>query len=134
MKNYVCFIYTGYIFETNKNTYLNSIIALNPDVLINAKKKDQNRNKDINHPLYGMPILLKDNIDALPMSTTAGAAALRNNIPINDAFIVKQLRKKGALILGRLTLVNGQYYFCEGCPLGYSNWGQTFKSLWEDGI
>lgn len=122
------YLYRIYLFETNKNTYLNSIIALNPNVLINAKKKDQNRYKEINHPLYGMPILLKDNIDALPMSTTAGAAALRNNIPINDAFIVKQLRKKGALILGKVNLSEWAYYFCEGCPLGYSAiGGQTLN-------
>ena len=122
------YLYRIYLFETNKNTYLNSIITLNPNVLINARKKDQNRNKDISHPLYGMPILLKDNIDALPMPTTAGAAALKNNIPINDAFLVKQLRKKGALILGKVNLSEWAYYFCEGCPLGYSAiGGQTLN-------
>ena len=52
----------------------------------------------------------------------------RNNIPINDAFIVKQLRKKGALILGKVNLSEWAYYFCEGCPLGYSAiGGQTLN-------
>ena len=117
------YLYRIYLFETNKNTYLNSIIALNPDVLINAKKKDQNRYKEINHPLYGIPILIKDNIDALPMSTTAGSAAFKNNIPNNDSFLVKRLKEKGALILGKVNLSEWAYYFCQDCPLGYSALG-----------
>ena len=46
------YLFRIYYFETNRDTYLNAIISLNPDVLDNAKQLDKNREKQINHPLY----------------------------------------------------------------------------------
>ena len=86
------YLYRIYRFETARDTYLNAIIALNPEVLEQARMRDQNRAQELSHPLYGMPILLKDNINALPMATTAGAAAFKDNIPSDDAFLVKRLK------------------------------------------
>ena len=117
------YLYRIYYFELQRETYLNAIIALNPNVLKEAREKDRKRKADITHPIYGMPILLKDNINALPMATTAGAAAFRENTPQRDAFLVKQLKAKGALILGKVNLSEWAYYFCQGCPLGYSAMG-----------
>jgi len=117
------YLYRIYRFETDKNTYLNAIISLNPEVLSQARLCDKNREKALQHPLYGIPILLKDNINATPMATTAGAAAFQNNYPQEDAFLVKRLREKGGLILGKVNLSEWAYYFCSGCPLGYSAMG-----------
>ena len=80
------------------------------------------------HLIYGMPILLKDNINTAAMPTTAGAAILENHVPDEDAFVVKQLKDKGALILGKVNLSEWAYYFCAGCPVGYSAvGGQTLN-------
>ena len=117
------YLYRIYRFETARDSYLNAIIALNPEVLEQARMRDQNRAHELSHPLYGMPILLKDNINALPMATTAGAAAFKDNLPSDDAFLVKRLKAKGALILGKVNLSEWAYYFCQGCPLGYSAMG-----------
>jgi len=117
------YLYRIYRFETDKNTYLNAIISLNPEVLSQARLCDKNREKALQHPLYGIPILLKDNINATPMATTAGAAAFQNNYPQEDAFLVKRLRENGGLILGKVNLSEWAYYFCSGCPLGYSAMG-----------
>ena len=117
------YIYRMYKYENNPKTYLNALIALNPEVLSQARMRDQNRKQDLSHPLYGIPILLKDNINATPMATTAGAAAFKENVPAEDAFLVKKLREKGALILGKVNLSEWAYYFCQGCPLGYSALG-----------
>jgi amidase len=74
-----------------------------------------------------MPILLKDNINAAGMPTTAGAAALQEN-RAEDAFIVKQLKNNGALILGKANLSEWAYFFCGDCPSGYSAvGGQTLN-------
>ena len=67
-----------------------------------------------------MPILLKDNINTKGMPTTAGALALVDNKNTEDAFIVKRLKEEGALILGKANLSEWAYYFCSGCPVGYS--------------
>ena len=79
------------------------------------------------HPIFAMPILLKDNIGTAGMNTTAGAIALKDN-ESQDAFIVEQLKKNRALILGKVNLSEWAYYMCNGCPLGYSAiGGQTLN-------
>lgn len=86
---------------------LNSVIELNPDALEIAEKMDAERKAGIvRSPLHGIPILLKDNIDtADKMHTTAGSLALIDlPTPTNDAFIVRQLRQAGAVIIGKTNL------------------------------
>ena len=117
------YLFRIYYFEIQQETYLNSIISLNPKVLDQAREKDSNKNQDLDNPVYGMPILLKDNINSLSMATTAGAAVFQNNISQKDAFIVGQLKAKGALILGKANMSEWAYYFCQGCPVGYSAMG-----------
>jgi amidase len=124
-------------FESNPNTTLHAILALNPKVIEQAKEKDRQQQKN-QHPIYGMPILLKDNINTQDMPTTAGAAYLQDHTTENDAFVVSQLQAKGALILGKVNLSEWAYYFCDGCPLGYSAvGGQTLnpygRRLFETG-
>ena len=107
---------------------LNSVIALNSDVVEQAKEKDhQLKNRMRKHPIFGMPILLKDNINASGMPTTAGAIAMTDN-RTSDAFIVTQLKQNGALILGKTNLSEWAYFFCGECPSGYSAvGGQTLN-------
>ncbi len=115
-------------FESDSTKSLNAIIALNPDVVKQAKLLDQ-KSAEVNpNSLYGMPILLKDNINTENMKTTAGAAVLKDNRSKEDAFIVKKLKENNALILGKLNLSEWAYFFCSGCPLGYSAvGGQTLN-------
>ncbi len=86
--------------------FLNSIIELNPDALEIADKLDAERKAGkVRGPLHGIPVLVKDNIDTHDkMQTTAGSLALEGNYAAKDAFIVKQLRKAGAVILGKTNL------------------------------
>ncbi|NCT09497.1 MAG: amidase [Flavobacteriia bacterium] len=115
-------------FESDSTLSLNSIIALNPDVVKQAKEKDKNAKNIADFSVYGMPILLKDNINTNNMPTTAGAVALKDNQTKNDAFIVEKLKENGALILGKVNLSEWAYFFCSGCPLGYSAiGGQTLN-------
>jgi amidase len=117
------YIYRIYRFELDRTCFLNALISLNPNVMEQARQHDRDRQEGMDHPLYGMPILLKDNIDATPMATTAGAAAMVNNFPAQDAFIVEKLKAKGALILGKVNMSEWAYYFCQECPVGYSALG-----------
>jgi amidase len=115
-------------FESDSTLSLNSIISLNPDVVNQAKEKDKNAKNIPDFSVYGMPILLKDNINTNNMPTTAGAVALKDNQTKNDAFIVEKLKESGALILGKVNLSEWAYFFCSGCPLGYSAiGGQTLN-------
>ncbi|MFN0729048.1 amidase family protein [Polaribacter gochangensis] len=115
-------------FESDSTKSLNSIIALNPNVLKEARQKDKEKGANSEYSIYGMPILLKDNINTNDMPTTAGAIALVENKNTEDAFIVEKLRAHGALILGKVNLSEWAYFFCSGCPLGYSAvGGQTLN-------
>jgi amidase len=89
---------------------LHSILEINPDAAASAAKLDRQRAQKkgagaaagAGKPLFGVPIVLKDNIDtADAMHTTAGSLALLDSRPARDAFIVRRLRAAGALILGK---------------------------------
>ena len=110
-----------YLIEFNKNTFLNSIISINKNVLDEAKLKDIQGNSDI-YSIFGIPILLKDNIGFESLPTTAGAHSLQKNYT-KDAYIVEKLKEKGALILGKTNLSEWANYFCSGCPNGYTAMG-----------
>jgi amidase len=100
-------LYLERIEAVDKNgPYLNSVIEVNPDALDIADMLDVERKAGkVRGALHGIPILIKDNIDTHDrMQTTAGSLALEGNISVKDAFIVKQLRKAGALILGKTNL------------------------------
>jgi len=103
--------YLARIHEIDKaGPMLNAVIEINPDALQIAEAFDQERKaKGPRGPLHGIPILLKDNIDTGDrMNTTAGSLALVNSHPDSrpqrDAFVASQLRKAGAVILGKTNL------------------------------
>ena len=113
--------------ESDSSTTLHAVVALNPEAIQEARECDRQR-EEAAHPIYGMPILLKDNINTANMPTTAGAALLADHTPPSNAFIVDQLSAKGALILGKVNLSEWAYFFCDDCPLGYSAvGGQTLN-------
>ncbi len=120
------YLYRIYKYELDNATTLNTVIALNEDVVAAARKLDELKNigteSDMQHPIFGMPILLKDNINTYGMKTTAGSIALVEN-EVEDSFIVKELKKNGALILGKVNLSEWAYFLCSGCPVGYSAYG-----------
>jgi amidase len=113
--------------ETNKDLALNAIISINPRVVAQAEELDALQAKK-QHPIYGMPILLKDNINTKNMITTVGAVALMDNQTEIDAKIVTNLKSHGALILGKANLSEWANFLCDGCPNGYSAiGGQTLN-------
>jgi amidase len=52
-------------------------------------------------PLHGVPVTIKLNVDVRGEATTNGVAANRNLIAPEDSAVVANLRKAGAIILGR---------------------------------
>jgi len=84
---------------------VNSVIQLNPDALVLARNADAMRRRGANGPLLGIPVLLKDNIDTGDkMQTTAGSFALAGTAALQDSTVVTNLRRAGAVILGKTTL------------------------------
>lgn len=82
---------------------VNAVRALDPTALAQARALDRQRRA--RGPLFGLPILIKDNIEvAGPLPTTAGSLALAGNVTNRDAPLVAKLRAAGAVILGKTNL------------------------------
>src|SRR4051812_4814814 len=108
----------------NAGPRLNAFLTVNPHALDEARALDAARHPGIaRSPLYGIPVMLKDNVDTADMPTTAGSVALEGSIPPNDAFITKKLRDAGAIILGKGTLTEFANFLANGMPTGYSSLG-----------
>jgi amidase len=79
-------------------------------------------------PLHGIPVLIKDNIDTGDnMHTTAGAAAIADNFAKQDAFIVRQLRQAGAVLLGKTNLSEWANFRSTRSTSGWSSRGGQTK-------
>lgn len=83
-----------------------SVIEVNPDALAMATAADTERKSGHTRgAMHGIPVLIKDNIDTADrMQTTAGSLALLGSKPKQDSFVAQQLRKAGAVILGKTNL------------------------------
>jgi amidase len=117
------------------DAYEESGPAINAYQLVNENAVRQARQLDALHssvfwrrghsrmPLFGVPVLLKDNIDTRDMPTAAGSVALNGSLPPDDAFITKKLRAAGAVVLGKGTLTEFANFIAVGMPTGYSSLG-----------
>ncbi len=84
---------------------LRSVLALDPDALTNAQRLDDERaNGALRSPLHGVPILVKDNVEAVGLPGTAGSTALIGRPVPHDAPLVTKLRDAGLVILGSTNL------------------------------
>jgi amidase len=100
---------------------INAVTQINPLALEEAKKADAERAKGKSlGPAAGLPILLKDIIDATPMYTTAGDWALRESFPEKDSGVARNLREHGVIILGKVGLSEWANSFGSQ-PSGFSN-------------
>lgn len=108
-----------------KGPRLNAVIEINPDALAMAKKLDQERKAGkVRGPMHGIPVLVKDNIDTSDqMMTTAGSLALEGHKATQDAFVVAQLRKAGAVILGKTNLSEWANFRSTRSSSGWSSRG-----------
>jgi aspartyl-tRNA(Asn)/glutamyl-tRNA(Gln) amidotransferase subunit A len=60
-------------------------------------------------PLHGVPIALKDLYDTAGVRTTGGSTILADRVPEADATVVRRLREAGAIVLGKLHMVEFAY-------------------------
>ena len=88
-----------------KGPRINSIVTLNAAALEEADRLDEAyRTSGLVGPLHGIPVMLKDQIDAAGMPTTLGSVLFRDYYPDQDAFVTTKLKEAGAIILAKVTL------------------------------
>ncbi|MDK2756550.1 MAG: amidase [Blastomonas fulva] len=113
-----------------KGPKLNSVIAVMPGAIEEARMLDAERKAGtLRGPLHGIPILIKDNIEAKgPVPTTAGSTALLANVTERDAPLVARLRAAGAIILGKTNLSQWANIRSDNSVSGWSSVGGLVKN------
>ncbi|GAA5192416.1 hypothetical protein GCM10023322_51970 [Rugosimonospora acidiphila] len=104
---------------------IQAVRDLNSHAIDDARTLDKQRKdkKKPHGPLYGLPVLLDDSIDARGMPTTGGSIALQNSTPRDDSAIVARLRAAGAIVLGKTNVTELNGVFDTNLPEGYSSLG-----------
>lgn len=110
------------------NGILRAVLETNPDALTIAAELDAMRARGtVLGPLHGVPILIKDNIATDDkMNNTAGSYALLGAKVVSDSTVAANLRKAGAIILGKTNLSQWANYRSSNSTNGWtSRGGQT---------
>ena len=82
-----------------------AVLALNPRAIADARARDAERASGrVRGPFHGVPIVLKDNIDATELPTTGGTRALIDHRPRLDSHVAAGMKSGGAVILGKANL------------------------------
>jgi amidase len=86
---------------------INSLITVNPNVLADARRLDElltAGDASAAAPLFGVPVIVKDNLDAVGMPMTSGFQGWKNYMPPSDAPVVAKIKAAGGIILAKASL------------------------------
>ncbi|MCI8540936.1 MAG: Asp-tRNA(Asn)/Glu-tRNA(Gln) amidotransferase subunit GatA [Erysipelotrichaceae bacterium] len=80
---------------------LNAVVSFAQDIEEQLAHLEQ---IDTSAPLYGIPVVLKDNVNTKGLLTSASSRILSNYIPVYDACIVEKLKAAGAIIIAKSSM------------------------------
>jgi amidase len=109
---------------------LNSLAAVSADARSIAKERDEERARGISRgSLHGVPVVIKDNIEAVGLPGMAGSTSLRGRTS-RDATLVTRLRDAGAIILASTNLSQWANIRSPRSTSGYSASAGLVSSPW----
>jgi amidase len=110
---------------------LNSLAALSDDAHHVAKERDDERARGVvRGALHGVPVLIKDNIEAVGLPGIAGSTALIGR-PTRDAELVTRLRDAGAVVFGSTNLSEWANIRSPRSTSGYSSSAGLVANPWS---
>ena len=88
------------------NSTLNAFITVTAEsALVQAEQAEAEIRRGVwRGPLHGIPIALKDLIDTAGVRTTAASALFLDRVPVEDAEVVRRLKRAGAVLVGKTNL------------------------------
>lgn len=110
---------------------LGSVLALAADAADSADQRDDERRSGrVRGPLHGVPVMVKDNIEAVGLPGTAGSLALAGREVAGDAPLVARLRAAGAVILASTNLSEWANFRSPHSTSGWSGVGGLTGNPW----
>jgi amidase len=105
------------------NPKLNAVVQLTAEAaMAQARAADASLARgEISGPLHGVPITLKDNIEAAGVICTGGTQGRATYIPPEDATVVARMKAAGAILLGKTNLPE----FCQAYETDNVIYGRT---------
>jgi amidase len=85
------------------NPQLNAIVTLAAEQARDAARAAESavmRNESLG-PLHGVPVAIKDITPTAGIRTTYGSPLYRENVPVEDAEVVRRLKTAGAIVIGK---------------------------------
>ena len=111
-------------------TSLNSVAALDEQALEVADQRDAERARgELRGLLHGVPVMIKDNIEAVGLPGLAGSTSLIGR-PSRDAALVTRLREAGAIVMGSTNLSQWANFRSTRSTSGYSASGGLVANPW----
>ncbi|MEI8287343.1 MAG: amidase family protein, partial [Actinomycetes bacterium] len=114
------------IDSSNSKTALRSVLALDDDAVARTAAVQVN-----NGLLHGVPVLVKDNIEAEGLPCSAGSLALHGVPILGDSPIAARLRRAGAVIIGAANLSEWANIRSTGSSSGWSAVGGLVANPWS---
>ncbi|HEX7736097.1 MAG TPA: amidase [Ktedonobacteraceae bacterium] len=100
------------------------VTVMREQALEDAERAEQELRTGLNRgPLHGIPLAIKDLVAVKGVRLTAGSEVLADHVAAEDAAVIENLRKRGAIILGK----TATYEFAYGpyCPPSHNPWDLT---------
>ena len=108
------------------NEQYNALITINENALEEAKKLDiEYQEKGRRSLIFGLPVIVKDNIDVKGMPTTNGTKALLDSYPYENSYAVQKLIDNGAIIIGKANMDE----FAFNATFTHSSFGYTYNAF-----
>lgn len=84
------------------NPRLNALVARDDEAaLAAADQADEARRAGDARPLLGLPVTIKDSVEAVGLPSACGSLARAGHVPARDATVVARLRAAGAIVVGK---------------------------------
>ena len=121
----------SYLERIEKYDYkLNTISEINENALKQARELDSKKTGR-DSILFGLPILIKDNVDVAGLHTTAGSLALTDNLAKASAPVVQNIIQNGGIVLGKTNMTEFANYTTDDMPNGYSSKAGLVKNAYD---